>query len=343
MATVADILDLVNSTLDDLGPVAFEQIAQNLTDYEIMGRLLKEDRVLIQSGKGFERRVMLSQSGAARHVEMFATDNTSIIDVLELLNVPWRHAMTDYTIERRENLMNKTPAELVNLLTVRRTDAMISLTEVLETAGWASPVDSSDRIEPFGIPHWVVKNSSEGFNGGNPSGFSAGAGGISTTAFPKWANYTAQYVSVTKTDLIFRMRRAHMSTNFKSPVDIKDLRTGKGERFRIYLNLETLLSIESLAEFQNDQLGADVASMDGRTVFKKNPLVYVPQLDADATDPVYMIDTNTLYIIALAGDILQESGMQRVPNSHNTMQNFIDLTYNFVCIDRRRNAVLSTA
>lgn len=342
MATVADILDLVNSTLDDLGPVAFEQIAQNLTDYEIMGRLLKEERVLIQSGKGFERRVMLSHSGAARHVEMFATDNTAIIDVLELLNVPWRHAMSDYTIERRENLMNKSPAELVNLLTVRRTDAMISLTETLETAGWTKPVDSSDRIEPFGIPYWIVKNSSEGFNGGNPSGFSD-TGGINTSNFANWANYTSQYVSVTKTDLLFRMRRAHMRTGFKSPVDIKDLRTGKGERFRIYLNLETLLSIESLAEFQNDQLGADVASMDGRTVFKKNPLVYVPELDSDATDPVYMIDTNTLYIIALAGDILQESGMQRVPNSHNTMQNFIDLTYNFVCIDRRRNAVIATA
>ena len=340
MAKVTDIQDLVNSTLDDLGPPRFEQIAQRLTDYEIMGRLLKKERVLLKSGKGLQRRVMLDHSGAARHTEMYGTDQTNITDVLKVLDVPWRFAETHYLVERRENLMNIPPSELVDLLELRRLDGMISLTEELETKGWASPADSSDQISPWGIPYWIVKNTSEGFNGGNPSGFSD-TGGINATAETRWRNWTAQYAAVSTTDLIRRMRRAGLKTNFKSPVDIKDLRTGKGERFRIYMNAETLLIFEEVAVAQNNQLGSDVTSMDGRTVFKKNPIVYVAELDADSTDPVYMIDTNTLYIAALKGDVLNESGMKPLANSHNVLASFIDLTYNFVSIDRRRNVVIS--
>lgn len=340
MAKVSDIADLVNATLDDLGPPRFEQIAQRLTDYEIMGRLLKKDRILIKSGKGVERRVMLDHSGAARHTEMYGTDQTNITDVLKLLNVPWRFAETHYLIERRENLMNTPPSELVDLLELRRADAMISLTEELETKGWSKPTDSADGISPWGIAYWIVKNTSEGFNGGNPSGFSD-TGGISAALEARWNNWTAQYSAVSASDLIRRMRRAHLRTGFKSPVDIPDLRSGKGERFRIYMNGETKLTFEEVAVAQNNQLGSDVASMDDRTVFKKNPIIYVAELDADATDPVYMIDTSTLFIVALKGDVLNESGMKPLANSHNTLASFVDLTYNFACIDRRRNAVIS--
>lgn len=340
MATVAEILDLVNSTLNDLGPPRFEQIAQRLTDYEIMGRLLKKDRILVKSGKGIERRIMLDHSGAARHTEMYGTDQTNITDVLKLLNVPWRFAETHWLIERRENLMNLPPSELVDLLELRRVDSMISLTEELETKGWKAPTDSSDGLSPWGIAYWVVKNTSEGFNGSNPSGFSD-TGGIDASVETRWKNWTAQYAAVSTSDLVRRMRRAGLRTDFKSPIDIPDLRTGKGERFRIYMNTETILIFEEVAVAQNNQLGADVASMDGRTVFKKNPIIKVAELDADATDPVYMIDTNTLYIVALKGDVLNDSGMKPLANSHNTLASFIDLTYNFVCIDRRRNAVIS--
>lgn len=339
-AQVDEVLDLVNSTLKDLGDVSFEQIAQRLTDYEIMRRLLKKERILIKSGTGFQRRVMLDHSGSARHVQMFEGDNTSITDVLKVLNVPWRHAMADHSIERREILMNSGASELVDLLKVRRLDAVISITEELETKGWSAPASSANVTDAWGIPYWITKDTSEGFNGGNPSGFST-KGGIDSTPNKRWKNWTAQYSAATKTDLIRRMRRAHARTNFKSPENIKDLRTGRGERFRIYMNLETLLLIEELAEAQNDQLGRDIASMDGSSVFKKNPLIQVPELASDATDPVYMLDTNTIFIAALAGDVLQESGMLKKANAHNVFESFIDLTYNFVCVDPRRNAVIS--
>ena len=187
MPQVSDIEDLVNSTLDNLGPPGFQQIAQRLTDYEIMSRLLKKDRVLINSGKGIERRIMLDHSGAARHTEMYGTDQLNITDVLKLLKVPWRFADTHYAVERRENLMNMPPSELVDLLDLRRIDAMLSMTEELETKGWKAPTDSSDTLSPFGIAYWLTKNTSEGFNGGNPSGFSDD-GGIDASVETRWRN-----------------------------------------------------------------------------------------------------------------------------------------------------------
>ncbi|MBN2129139.1 MAG: hypothetical protein JW741_06565, partial [Sedimentisphaerales bacterium] len=211
-----------------------------------------------------------------------------------------------------------------------------------EKASWRLRA-ASDTKSPNGVPYYVVKNATTGFNGGNPSGFSDCVG-IDASTEEKWRNYTDTYSQVTKDDLVASMRKAHRLTGFKSPVSIPDFRRGKGNRYRVYMNEATINSWELLAEAQNDQLGRDLAPMDGVTAFKRHPVIYVAQLDDDTSNPVYMLDHNTFYPVVLKGDYLRETEpISGGVTQHNSFVVYLDLTFNLLCLDRRRNTVIYVA
>ena len=152
------------------------------------------------------------------------------------------------------------------------------------------------------------------------------------------------------------MRTALRKTNFRSPVTKEDMSTKRGNDRRYYTDEVTCSAFETLGEASNENLGRDLApytagsghggvqEVDGTLTFKKNPIIWVPQLDdatvfTAATNPVYQIDHGVFYPYVLKGDYLREDGPHKAPNQHNYWRTFIDLSYNFCCVNRRRNAV----
>jgi hypothetical protein len=337
-----DIADLVATTLRDLGPAKFQQIAQNLQDYEVFPKWFKRDRIAFDGGIGIQKTLMYKLSNQAGHVGLLDVDQPNIADVLTQLQVDWVHAQTKWSlIYQTDILMNSGKALVLNVIKPKRADALLSLVEELETRAWGDAPSSADTNYPYGIQYWVVENATTGFNGGAPSGHTT-VGGVNLTTAPNFKNYTAQYTSVTKSDLIAKLRTAHRKIGFKSPITIEDYRGSKGENRRLYTNESVVQDIESLGEGQNENLGRDIAAMDGTMTFRKHPIVWVAQLDSRTDNPVYMIDHTTFYPVVLKGDYLRESEAMRSPNQHNVWNVFVDLTYNFINIDRRRNAVLTT-
>ena len=337
-----DIIDLVKGTLYDLGRMRFQQIAQNLTDYEVFPTWFKKDKVMFDSGIGIQRTLMSRLSGQARHVGLSDTDQTNIVDLVDQLQIPWRHAVTQWGFFRQETLMNRGEALIFNVILPRRADAMISLVEELENKAWAAPPSSTDKLLPFGIPYWIVKNSTLGFNGGYPSGFTTIAG-VSLTNSPNFKNYTGTYAlntGITKFDLIKKLRTAFRKCSFKSPVDIQDYRNGSGNRYRTYTNEPVVAALEDVGESQNENLGRDIASIDGvNLVIRGFPIRWARALDADTQNPFYGIDHAVWYPVCLKGDYLRETDPSIVPFNHNAFQTFVDLSYNYLCVDRRRNFV----
>lgn len=348
MAVIADsdIQDLVKGTLKHLGLMNFTQIATRLQNYEVMGRLLKKDKMILGDGYAIQRNIMLDHSGAAKQVGLFASDTVNIEDVMAQMDVPYRHTTVSYGYERREILFNRGTSRVFDLLKIRRTDAMISMTEHLEDQFWSKPSSSSDNLNWFGVPYWVLKSASTGFTAANPSGFTSGRGNIDSTAAAnvRWNNYAAPYTNITKSDLVSKMRTAHRKIKFKSPVDASDYRRkgGLSDTYRIYVNETTLKGLEDIGEAQNESLGRDIASMDGMLTFRKNPIVWVPKLDSDTDDPVYMINLGQMSIVVMKGDYLRETEPAKAPNQHNTWVVFVDLTANVISHDLRCHAVLST-
>jgi len=269
---------------------------------------------------------------------LYEPDSVNSTDGMATANAPWRHTTTNYAFDEREVMMNRTPARLVDLVKTKRVMSMGSLAKKMEINMWGKPTDSSDVKTPFGIKYWVVTNSTEGFNGGNPSGFSGGAGGLSSSTYSNWANWTANYTSVSETDLIRKWRKAATYTEFMPPVDVPQYNTGN--QYGFYTNYDVIYLLEEALKDQNESLGMDIASTDGRTLFRKTPVVWVPYLDDDSTDPVYGINWGVFKPVFLQGMYLKEKAPRQAPNQHNVYEVFVDLTYNFICYDRRQLFVL---
>jgi hypothetical protein len=338
-----DIPDLVAGTLKDLGRMRFQQIAQSLTQYDVMSNWLKKDKVTFDSGTGIQRTLMTKLSGAATHGGLYQKRAYNVSDLLTSMNIGWAHAHTYWAFEFREALMNRGAALVVKILKPRRVAATIDMAVLLEEAAW-SLKDPSDKKGSYGIPYWVVKSATAGFNGQNPTGYSSVAGiDTSVAAGANFRNYTDAYTNRTKGDLIRKMRKAWRLTGFKSPVSVPDFRSGTGRQFRLYCGEAMISELEELGEARNDNLGRDLATMDDVMSFKRCSINYTPQLDSDTDYPIYGIDHNTFHPVVLKGDFLREHKPRELSDQPNTFVVDVDLTYNFICVDRRRNWVIKKA
>ncbi|MHB1950122.1 MAG: phage major capsid protein [Acidiferrobacteraceae bacterium] len=354
--SLEQINDLLLGTLKELGRNRFQQIAQNLQRYPVISRWFRKNKVQFDEGLGIQRNLMISLSNQARHTGVLTTDSADIPSLMAQLAINWRHAQNAWAFAYQEILTNRGKALVYNVIQPRRTDCMISLAEELENKAWTL-APSGDTTLPWGLPFWIVYAASAApgsFAGGYPSGYTTMAG-IDLTAAPNFKNYSCTFSNVTKNDLINSMRAAHRKIGWFSPVNVQDYRKGEYGDLQLYVDEQNLRSFETVGESQNENLGRDLAPFGGAEdvkyveatlTFRRHPIRWVPQLDntavfTAATHPVYMIDHATFYPVCLAGDYLRESPVLRAPTQHNVFRVFVDLTYNYLCVDRRRNAVFS--
>lgn len=337
--TATQLNDLVNTTLRDLGKPNFTEIATDIQDHTAMSNLMQKNRVEFSSGYGVQWDVMVGQSGAAANVGLGASDNVNIVDVMTQAQADWRNSVTNYAIIGQEVSMNNEPSRIVDLIKTRRIAAMISLAEIMEGNFWGPPVAITDSLTPWGINTWIVKNATQGFNGGAPSGYTTI--GLNPTTYPRWQNWTDSYVAVSRDDLIRKLRKAATFTNFKPPVDgIPTFSTGN--KYGYYTNYGVVGPLEEALESQNDNLGNDVASRDGAVMFRRVPVTWVPKLEADTTNPVYGINWGVMKTIILKGWWLKETHVPVYPGQHTVSAHFLDCTYQFVTKNRRCHFVVAT-
>lgn len=340
---VDQLADVVNLTLKKFEKNKYQQIAQNFQHYEVVSHWMKKERMTVQGGRELQFQLLNRLPDTGGHVNIGAVDDVNIVDVTSVGSVPWRHATQSWGVILQEGLMNTADSLVVNVIKPRREAAMIRLTEIIENAAWAAAPTSSTTTEPYGIKYWVVKNATTGFNGGAPSGHTT-VGGITLTN-SNYKNYTALYTSVTKADLVSKMQVAMMKCMFEPAMPGSGYDSGNGERYRIYVNTDTIQSLRAIGEGQNENLGRDISNKaygPGGLMFEGFPIVRVPHLDADSTNPVYGIDHSVFKVGVLAGDFFRES-QNKAPRQHDSVQYFVDLTYNYVCYDRRRQFVLATS
>lgn len=318
---------------------AFVDMQTDLTDHIAVREMWKSHRKEFIGGENWEFEVQMDHNHSAKAVGLYETDGSSINDTMKKGEVPPRHVNAHYLYDLREKAFQRGGVAIVDLVKTRYTAMIISFYELLEDFLWSKPTDSSDEKTPYGLAYWVVKNATEGFNGGNPSGFTDGRAGISTGDYARFANWTAQYAAVTKEDLVRKMRKAHRKTQFRSPVSHSTPVLG-GMRNGIYTGDTVIGILEELLEDQNMNLGNDIASKDGKTLFKSTPITYAPKLDDDSSDPIYMLDWKWLAIGIMAGWAENLTAPYMVAGKHNVRRVDLDASLNMICTDPRHQAVI---
>lgn len=366
---VSDLQDLITTTQKELGELRWTEIATDLQEHVALSSLLQESRVQFSAGTSVQWNVMVENSGLAKDTSLFATDEVNIGDVMKTAEIGWRHQTVNYAIERREIAFNRDPRRIVDLVAVRRADAMISLAEHMEKRFWGAPTTAND-LKMNGVAYWVSTSGTEpnvgegAFAGGDV--FSGGTAGLSSTTYPRWQNWWGHYnpadldgtIDGSGSDygdgssstgvfpvlgLVSQMREAYVKTGFKPIANANVPTYNTGDRWGIYCGYDALAGIERIVERTNDKVtSADLQPYAGRVMFRGVPVTYVPHLDGATGDPIYMLNWGVFHPVFLEGEYMREMGPDVAPNQHTTLVTHIDCTVNTYCTDRRRNAVLAT-
>lgn len=352
--TIQGAKDLGLVTLQSFDQAGRFAVALKHTSHPLMdawtgrGNMKGHRKIVEQGGDRLTRSITLGTTGNAKQVHIYQETTENVVNIQKEIIVDWTHGQTSLTYERRELKVNSMSSrQIANLFKIRNTNMYVEFADHLEKRAWFSPNDSSDDLNPHGIPTWlpIGSNNEEGYvsdayNYADTG--TANAGGIDATVNTRWKSYYSDFDSVNDT-FLERLGRAFRKTYFKSPKIATDLVDGPMSMFGIYTNDNIISAYETLARKSDDQVGADLGKYCGNTAFKRRPLEYVDMLDsgnADSTihgtDPIYGINHNYFEIICLEGDNFVRQEPMNDVKTHNIFTVFVDVTYQFICTDRQK-------
>lgn len=337
----ADIDDAVLSTQQNfVKKGAFTDLQTDLQDHVLVRELWKGRQKVFEGGDPWEFEAQIDHNWSAKVVGMYEKDGSALSDTLIKGEVHPRHINAHYIYDKHEKAFQRGNKAIVNYIKSKYVGMIVSVWELLEEILWSQPPD--DNKTPFGVAYWVTKSATEGFNGPNPTNFPSGKAGISQGTYDRWANWTDDYVAVSGEDLIRKMRKGARQIKFRSPVSHTTPKVG-GMKNGVYVGETVIGQIEEVLEDQNMNLGNDVASKDGKAVFKSTPFTYAPYLDRDTSNPVYLLDWMWMALGVMAGWENRTTGPYMVSDMHNVSRVDIDATMNMICTDLRRQAVFYVA
>lgn len=353
MAISAEQLaDLILATRDKQDN-QLSNLVHSLQKYKVLNHLLGGDESRVKAytgGKYVTFNARINTPGNAKHTGLFNQDSIAITDTMITGSVPWRHTEGGYAFDVGEDAINEGAEAIVDLVKSRRDEMWDDMAKLLESTVASKPATSADNVTPYGLGMYIVKNASEGWNGGNPSGFTSGTAGIDADTYDGWNNYTGTYSAVTKADFIAKVKRAIRKCNFVPPVRSQIPEYNNNWGWSLYTCNDVYESCLQLLETSNDKI-TDLAGYN-ECIISGIPLEWWPQLDSDSDDPVYGVNWNHMEF-AVLGDkdaksgkrvaTFKESAPRKSPLMHNVVEVFADLRWQLVCRNRREQFVLYAA
>lgn len=344
--TPSDLDDLVVATLPLFKKHKITDISPDLNEY-VSSKIMNEKMVTERGGERINFKVKVRNTGLARNTGMLSEDVTGIEDVLVSASVPWTKQTVNWSYSVDEPEFQSDPETIIDILRIRDLDAMTDMAELNEENLWSAPSATTDN-RPMGIPFWLQKDtttsSNDGtLNGRDPSGFTAGRGGLSSTNYPKWRNWTFRYSAYTIDDLVRKIKRSLVFTKFTPPVPTPELGYGASSR-EIYTTYRVLEPLERLCENRNENHGNDLARYMGQVVVGGVPMRLSHYLEAnDTNDPLYGVDWGVFRPFVRKGANMRRMGPMQMPRQHDGKTVHYDTWMNYCCYNLRKCWVGSLA
>lgn len=333
--------DFVNLTLKKFERNKWVDLSLDLQEFICASRLFRKGKVRSMGGSKFNWKLQVRNTGTARHTEMFDEDVTNIVNLSTQAEVDYTKQTVNFSYDRDEEVFQTTPEEIVNVINMRRHAAYNDYFVLMEEALWSAPASSSlSPRQPYGIPFWIQKNATAGFTGGDPSGFSSGAAGVSTTTYPNWKNYSFPYTAVTRDDFVKKLKKAHTFCMFKAPHSFNEL--AGGQDYEFFTTYAVLEGLELIVESRNDNLGTDLGTYNGGEImYRRTPIIWAPYLTAnDTSNPFYGVNWKTMFLATKKGKQgIQWDPAEKAPNQHSVKIVHGDGWSQIACENRRGNFV----
>jgi len=347
-----DIDDLVTATYNtSLKKRTWNDVSLTKQRHTITDRFFNGKKMAFKSGPQVTWKLQYRNINGGRFIGLFERDVHAVGNVLLSGNCPWAIAQNNYTYDVMEaDFQSSEPDVLVDAILVREHQMYNGWFEMLEDAFWmapTAPASSSSAQRVFGLPFWIQKHATEGFNGGNPSGFSAGAGNIDTSTYSGWKNYTGTYGGVSRQDLIAKLIKATEFCRF-IPAHAYPSTASPDPRYMYY----TVFSVFEAANQYLDARADNIRDLSGavsRPTFKSTPIEWVPALTNsdsaayDSQSPFYGVDWGSMELYFLKGKENVRTGPVPVADMVNVRSVFVQSQLQLVCNNRRSNFVFYLA
>lgn len=346
-------MSLYPEQLDDLAELTFNRskrkqwvdLSLDNQDYVFAQQFMNgKNKTPVKGGPLQQWKLQTGKTGQARWTGMFSEDQTTVKNLMTGAEQKWAIMTTNFSYDINEpEFQGDDITMIINELQVREHDMYSGYVELMESALWTAPTSSTQDPRPMsGIPFWLQKNATEGFNGGNPSGFSDGAGGVNTTTYSNWKNYTFGYEAVTRDDIIAKWKKAVTFTKFKAPHNYNELGGGT-PNWMFYTTYRLQEPLMQFLDARNDKI-TDLAGTQN-CLFNSIPVETAFELENatqdgyDSTDPIYGINWKTFEYFCQKGKEMVRKKPTEAPLQHNVRNVFMDSIGNLQCFNRRGNFV----
>jgi len=294
--------------------------------------------------EGIYWKARMRTAASYRHIAATTPDQVNITQDYVGMSAPWRKVEVKYAFLEDEIDFNMGEEQIVDLVKEREKGIDFDFIEGIDADYWTPP-SATDALAFRSLPYWCPKTGATttgGFDGTVLSGFSD-KGGLSPTTWPRLKNYCFLYTDVTLGDLISKLRDMFDLTYFKPPIPgVADLGKPSGPAKALYTTLSVRKQFADVADSRNDNLGPDVATMDGKVTFRGAEMVWVPELDRDTTNPIYQIDFSTFRMIPKPGWWQVKQIIKPWPGQRNQIAVFKTSYLAFLCFSPRTLGVGAT-
>ena len=334
--------DFVELTLSKFKRDEWVDISMPLQEYKFASRVFEAKKKAERGGPRCDWKLRVNNQGTAKHSGLYAVDDTNRRNVMTRARQEWSKQTVNYIYDIDEDAFQSGPETIIREMRLNEQGLYNDFFALMEDAMWLAPSSSSlDPMPTSGIPFWFQKNATLGFNGGDPSGWTDGAGSVATATYPRWKNYTGTYTQVSRDDLVDKIINACDYTYFKPPRSYSEIGGGKPdyEFCTVHSVLETM---RRLLQAGNDNLGVDVARYSEGVLLKSTPVTWVPALTEstseayDSQNPFYGINWNKFDYYFKTGRNMIKHPPKQAANQHTVRERHMDNWGNFVCYDRRQ-------
>lgn len=297
-----------------------------------------------RGGDLLEWKLRVRNQGSGRVTGLYNQDVLNRINVLDNGQITWSYQDAHYIIDTREPKWQSGPERIIDIVALDEQGLYNDFFELMEPLMWSAPSSSSlDPMPPAGLPFWLQTSNiaAFGFNGGDPSGWSAGAGTLATGTYANWSNGTFTWKVISPEDFALSLAQAMDYCHFEAPQPFPNLVAEK-PKWGFYTVQYNIQKLRLILQGGNPTLGDDILTHMGTAYARGTPFQWVPALDNSESDayvttrPLYGVNWNTFEYFFKEGEAMVRHPMQAAA-SHRVMKRYLDNSGNIVCYDRRRN------
>lgn len=343
---LTEIDDFVNLTQSKFKRDKWVDLSHEYPSY-VATRLIAERGVTEDGGKDITWIINKNTNGNAQTTGLFRQVTINVGDGTAQATAPWRFQITGYGYDQRQNIFQSSRERIVKWLKMEDIRARGDMVKLMENLFWGAPSGSSDEDNLWGVTYWVTKDATTtpngAFNGGAPTGHTTVAG-LSPTTLTTWRNWAAGYSQPSTEDLIKKIKRAMVNTEFEPPVPTPELGFGKADRC-MYAEYDNVIEpLERLAEQRNQNLGSDLAMYMGEVTVGRVPIKKSFWLqNNDTTYPVYGLDFGQFRPVIQEDLNMVRLPVEAVPGQPHGRRVLRSNAMNWICYNRRAQFVVSKA